>query len=283
MLRSSERLLPWDRRTREQQRGKGSPAATSAACVTHRCSIVCREEHLNYLRSCIGAAAPHQHTPLEVEGELQLWALRGLQLCSVEIIWFGQILLLKQLSLARMEDRLPVAGFRQYTPHSVMLIYLWIYTFILILLFWRMAEHRGKCYIPDSCPCTWKDREFLSGEVIATPCYTWWVTCILHTSKSPGSSHKVKLIQKMCWVHWKSKMYMLVYRQLQYISFIMLTNRLGRVRRLLDECFFRSEKEAEDTRVKKQSRTNAWFHMYQLISERKGIWHFGEQNIMKDN
>uniref|UniRef100_A0A8C6K181 Uncharacterized protein n=1 Tax=Melopsittacus undulatus TaxID=13146 RepID=A0A8C6K181_MELUD len=35
-----------------------------------------------------------------------------------------------------------------------------------------MAEHRGKCYIPDSCPCTWKDREFLSGEVIATPCYT---------------------------------------------------------------------------------------------------------------
>ncbi|NWZ45301.1 OTOGL protein, partial [Brachypodius atriceps] len=35
-----------------------------------------------------------------------------------------------------------------------------------------MAEHRGKCYIPDSCPCTWKDREFLSGEVIATPCYS---------------------------------------------------------------------------------------------------------------
>ncbi|KAM4784307.1 otogelin-like protein [Cyanocitta cristata] len=35
-----------------------------------------------------------------------------------------------------------------------------------------MAEHRGKCYIPESCPCTWKDREFLSGEVIATPCYT---------------------------------------------------------------------------------------------------------------
>ncbi|XP_068787387.1 otogelin-like protein [Struthio camelus] len=35
-----------------------------------------------------------------------------------------------------------------------------------------MAEHRGKCYIPDSCPCTWKDREFLSGEVVATPCYT---------------------------------------------------------------------------------------------------------------
>eukprot|EP00076_Gallus_gallus_P018585 XP_015138776.1 otogelin-like protein isoform X1 [Gallus gallus] len=35
-----------------------------------------------------------------------------------------------------------------------------------------MAEHRGKCYIPDSCPCTWKDREFLSGEVISTPCYT---------------------------------------------------------------------------------------------------------------
>ncbi|XP_030305381.1 otogelin-like protein [Calypte anna] len=35
-----------------------------------------------------------------------------------------------------------------------------------------LAEHRGKCYIPDSCPCTWKDREFLSGEVIATPCYT---------------------------------------------------------------------------------------------------------------
>ncbi|NXG94808.1 OTOGL protein, partial [Stercorarius parasiticus] len=35
-----------------------------------------------------------------------------------------------------------------------------------------MAEHRGKCYIPDSCPCTWKDREFLSGEIIATPCYT---------------------------------------------------------------------------------------------------------------
>ncbi|XP_019370333.1 PREDICTED: otogelin-like protein [Gavialis gangeticus] len=35
-----------------------------------------------------------------------------------------------------------------------------------------MAEHKGKCYVPDSCPCTWKDREYLSGEVIATPCYT---------------------------------------------------------------------------------------------------------------
>uniref|UniRef100_A0A452H9E6 Uncharacterized protein n=1 Tax=Gopherus agassizii TaxID=38772 RepID=A0A452H9E6_9SAUR len=35
-----------------------------------------------------------------------------------------------------------------------------------------MAEHKGKCYIPDSCPCTWKDWEYLSGEVIATPCYT---------------------------------------------------------------------------------------------------------------
>ncbi|NXN98019.1 OTOGL protein, partial [Rhinopomastus cyanomelas] len=34
-----------------------------------------------------------------------------------------------------------------------------------------MAEHKGKCYIPDSCPCTWKDREFRSGELIATPCY----------------------------------------------------------------------------------------------------------------
>ncbi|XP_074812278.1 otogelin-like protein [Natator depressus] len=35
-----------------------------------------------------------------------------------------------------------------------------------------MAEHKGKCYVPDSCPCTWKDWEYLSGEVIATPCYT---------------------------------------------------------------------------------------------------------------
>eukprot|EP00079_Xenopus_tropicalis_P034360 XP_017948131.1 PREDICTED: otogelin-like protein [Xenopus tropicalis] len=35
-----------------------------------------------------------------------------------------------------------------------------------------MAEHKGKCYVPDSCPCTWKDREYLSGEVISTPCYT---------------------------------------------------------------------------------------------------------------
>uniref|UniRef100_A0A8D0GHF9 Otogelin like n=1 Tax=Sphenodon punctatus TaxID=8508 RepID=A0A8D0GHF9_SPHPU len=34
-----------------------------------------------------------------------------------------------------------------------------------------MAEHKGKCYVPDSCPCTWKDWEYLSGEVIATPCY----------------------------------------------------------------------------------------------------------------
>lgn len=112
--------------------------------------------------------------------------------------------------LGWLVDWLPLAGFRQYTTHSVMLIYLWIYAFILIiLLFWRMAEHRGKCYIPDSCPCTWKDREFLSGEVIATPCYTWWVTCILPTSKSSGSGHNMKLIQKMCWVHWKSKMYVL--------------------------------------------------------------------------
>ncbi|XP_061495635.1 otogelin-like protein [Rhineura floridana] len=35
-----------------------------------------------------------------------------------------------------------------------------------------MAEHKGKCYVPDSCPCTWKDWEYMSGEVIATPCYT---------------------------------------------------------------------------------------------------------------
>ncbi|XP_075062082.1 otogelin-like protein [Mixophyes fleayi] len=35
-----------------------------------------------------------------------------------------------------------------------------------------MAEHKGKCYVPDSCPCTWKDWEYLTGEVISTPCYT---------------------------------------------------------------------------------------------------------------
>nr|XP_033808517.1 otogelin-like protein isoform X3 [Geotrypetes seraphini] len=35
-----------------------------------------------------------------------------------------------------------------------------------------MAEHKGKCYVPDSCPCTWKDWEYVSGEVISTPCYT---------------------------------------------------------------------------------------------------------------
>ncbi|MEE6480233.1 hypothetical protein FKM82_012502 [Ascaphus truei] len=35
-----------------------------------------------------------------------------------------------------------------------------------------MAEHKGKCYVPDSCPCTWKDWEYLSGEMISTPCYT---------------------------------------------------------------------------------------------------------------
>ncbi|XP_054843735.1 otogelin-like protein [Eublepharis macularius] len=35
-----------------------------------------------------------------------------------------------------------------------------------------MAEHKGKCYVPDSCPCTWKDWEYMSGEMIATPCYT---------------------------------------------------------------------------------------------------------------
>ncbi|XP_062991057.1 otogelin-like protein [Elgaria multicarinata webbii] len=35
-----------------------------------------------------------------------------------------------------------------------------------------MAEHKGKCYVPDSCPCTWKDWEYMSGDVIATPCYT---------------------------------------------------------------------------------------------------------------
>uniref|UniRef100_A0A670YLF4 Otogelin like n=1 Tax=Pseudonaja textilis TaxID=8673 RepID=A0A670YLF4_PSETE len=35
-----------------------------------------------------------------------------------------------------------------------------------------MADHKGKCYVPDSCPCMWKDWEYMSGEVIATPCYT---------------------------------------------------------------------------------------------------------------
>jgi len=76
---------------------------------------------------------------------------------------------------------------------------------------------------------------------------------------------------------------MLVYRQLQDTSFIRLTNRLERVGRLLGGCFFRSEREAKDIQVKKMSRTNACFHTYQVISERKDIWHFGEQNIMKDN
>ncbi|TKC43524.1 hypothetical protein EI555_011021, partial [Monodon monoceros] len=27
-----------------------------------------------------------------------------------------------------------------------------------------MAEHKGKCYVPESCPCIWKDWEYLSGE-----------------------------------------------------------------------------------------------------------------------
>lgn len=153
--------------------------------------------------------------------------------------------------LGWLADWLSLVGFKQYTTHSVLLICLWIYAFILIiLLFWRMAEHRGKCYIPDSCPCTWKDREFLSGEMIATPCYTWWVTCILHISKSPVSSHKVKLIQRMCWVHGKSKIYMFVYRQLQDISFIKLTNRLGRTGRLLGECFFGSERKQKISELK---------------------------------
>lgn len=62
---------------------------------------------------------------------------------------------------------------------------------------------------------------------------------------------------------------MLVHRQLQDISFIKLSNRLGGVGRLLGECYFGSEKEAEDIEVKKQSRTNARFHTYQLICERK--------------
>lgn len=155
-----------------------------------------------------------------------------------------------------------------------MLIYLWIYTFILIIpLFWRMAEHRGRCYIPDSCPCTWKDREFLSGEVIATPCYTWWVTWILHTSKSSGSSHKGKLIWKCIEYIANQKRICFLKRQLQDASFIRLSNRLERVGRLLGECFW-SLKEAEDIQVKKQSRTNSWFHTYQLTSERKVIWHF---------
>ncbi|EDM16766.1 rCG48779 [Rattus norvegicus] len=35
-----------------------------------------------------------------------------------------------------------------------------------------MAEHKGKCYVPESCPCIWKDWEYGSGEVITTPCYT---------------------------------------------------------------------------------------------------------------
>uniref|UniRef100_A0A8D2LLW1 Otogelin like n=1 Tax=Varanus komodoensis TaxID=61221 RepID=A0A8D2LLW1_VARKO len=35
-----------------------------------------------------------------------------------------------------------------------------------------MAEHKGKCYVPDSCPCTWKDWEYMSGDMITTPCYT---------------------------------------------------------------------------------------------------------------
>lgn len=56
-------------------------------------------------------------------------------------------------------------------------IYIWIVTpppkKIMFLLFQRMVEHKGKCYVPDSCPCMWKDWEYMSGEVIATPCYTW--------------------------------------------------------------------------------------------------------------
>lgn len=36
--------------------------------------------------------------------------------------------------LGWMEDWLPLLGFQKYTTHSVTLIFLWIYSFILIIL-----------------------------------------------------------------------------------------------------------------------------------------------------
>lgn len=151
---------------------------------------VCREEHLHYLCSCRGAAASHQHPVFEVEG-----GAIPVSFARSPVVHRGHFLIWAAFATGKivpgwMQGQLPLMWF----GHWSMLIYLRIYFFILIIfLFQRMAEHRGKCYIPDSCPCTWKDREFLSGEVIATPCYTWWVACILHISKSSQSSQAMKL------------------------------------------------------------------------------------------
>lgn len=140
-----------------------------------RCPAVFREEYLHSLHSCTELLPTPTYPFLDRRRAAAVTWVRSPAVRSGDHL-IRTAFADEAIFLGWMEDWLPLLGFQQYTTHSVTLIFLWIYSFILIiLLFWRMAEHRGKCYIPESCPCTWKDREFLSGEVIATPCYTWWV------------------------------------------------------------------------------------------------------------
>lgn len=89
---------------------EGQPGCSLSSVHNTQMLCSCRKEYLHYLRSWTGAAAPHQHTPFKVEEEPQLWALWGLQLCTGEIIWYWQLLLLKQLSLAGWKTGCPWRG-----------------------------------------------------------------------------------------------------------------------------------------------------------------------------
>ncbi|XP_069758400.1 otogelin-like protein [Narcine bancroftii] len=35
-----------------------------------------------------------------------------------------------------------------------------------------LIKHGGDCFLPESCPCSWKGQDYLPGEVVSTVCYT---------------------------------------------------------------------------------------------------------------
>ncbi|KAL7982573.1 hypothetical protein Chor_010171, partial [Crotalus horridus] len=64
-----------------------------------------------------------------------------------------------------------------------------------------MAEHKGKCYVPDSCPCMWKDWEYISAykDAMNEVLITYLETELATKGKSVDSSNLSLIVQnKKC-------------------------------------------------------------------------------------
>ncbi|KAJ8245393.1 hypothetical protein GJAV_G00270270 [Gymnothorax javanicus] len=43
-----------------------------------------------------------------------------------------------------------------------------------------LVRHDGECYFPENCPCAWLGLDYLPGETVATPCYSWYSMGMTH-------------------------------------------------------------------------------------------------------